>query len=95
MILGGLVFFFSSTHALFGRGPDYLTYAYHSIGRFAFAFLLFYGLAGFFTAAFHFSYLAFGKPNQAFAAIYAIGIAVGLVLVSLALMEWLMSQRVF
>jgi len=87
MIFVGAFFFAASFYAVFGRGLDVFLSSYRTLGRFSFAFMVFYGFAGALTSAFHLSYLVRGWPQQFLAGIYAIGIALVLAGFAVAIME--------
>ena len=88
-ILVGLFFCLLSFYLLFGHGLDKLLSAYRSLGRFYVLFMVFYGFTGGLTAVFHLSYLFRGWPKQSLAGIYAIFIALGLVAVAAAILEFI------
>jgi hypothetical protein len=77
MVIGAF-FFVASSYVLFrdailNQGP--LLGAYHNSGWLAFAYMLFYALAGLFTTVFHGAYLAVGRPPQGIAGVAALGVA--------------------
>jgi hypothetical protein len=87
MIVVGAFFFVVSFYVVLGHGIDALLSSYHKIGRFSFAFMVFYGFVGGFTSVFHLSYLVRGWPKQHSAGMYAIAVALCLAGLAVALMD--------
>jgi|GEM_PF-4882744 len=89
MILAGLAFCVGSFYALVGHGIFAFWNVYQEPHRFPIWFLLFYGFVSGLTSLFHILYLTRGKPQQHLAGVYAIGCAVGLTCVAIAVLEML------
>jgi hypothetical protein len=74
----GAVFFVASSYVLL-RGalvnPSAALSIHRDVGWFPFAYMLFYALAGLFTAVFHVTCLVYGRPQQSTAGAAAIGVA--------------------
>lgn len=87
MIAVGLFFCAASFYVILGQGVDALVASYRSLGWFPVAFMAFYGSAGGLTSLFHLSYLLRGWPQQHLAGAYAIGLALLLASLAVAILE--------
>lgn len=87
MIIAGAFFCVASFYAILGQGIGPLVANYRHLGWFPVAFMVFYGSAGGLTSLFHLGYLLRGWPQQHLAGMYAIGLALGLASVAIAIME--------
>jgi hypothetical protein len=76
MIVAGTFFFVTSLYIVFGHGITAAITSYKRDGPFSFAYMVFYGITGGFTAMFHASYLIRKWPTQVMAGMYAIAIGV-------------------
>ena len=87
MILGGAFFCVTSLYVVFGHGITAALGGYERHGPFSFAFIVFYGVTGGFTATFHLSYIIRGWPTQIMAGMYAIGLGLTVALASVLIMK--------
>jgi hypothetical protein len=78
MMLAGLFFCLASGHVLLVGGFAGLLDACRREGYFFAGYMTFYCLAGGLTCAFHACYIVCGRPAQHLAGIWAIGLALGL-----------------
>ena len=89
LIIAGAFFCITSFYVVFGHGLESLVSAYRETqeSEFAIIFMTFYGFTGGFTCLFHLSHLILGRPKQAIAGIYAIGLAVGITSIGVVIMK--------
>jgi hypothetical protein len=87
MIVAGAFFCVASFYSILGGGVDFLLSSYRRMGWFPFAFMVFHGMTGGFTALFHVSYLVRGRPQQSLAGMNAIAIGLGGAAIAVVAME--------